>query len=108
MLYGGLTRRLPFLPLAHHLDNVFLRFDKDKRKLVIVDRLNPHCAKYYTREEAERLLITSGFADVRSHQRHGYSWTVAGSRPRSNNSQGFASWQVRVICCDVGMSAVSP
>jgi hypothetical protein len=45
---------------------------------VIVDQLNPQWAKYYDRESALKLLQKNGFADVRIHHRHGYSWTVTG------------------------------
>jgi SAM-dependent methyltransferase len=77
-LYGALTKRLPFLPLARYLDQVFFRFSRETCIVVIVDQLNPQWAEYYTQERAERLLSENGFADVRSHHRHGYSWTVTG------------------------------
>jgi hypothetical protein len=53
----------------------------DKRRLIIYDQLNPEWAKYYTRDEAERLLTAAGFEDVKLHHRGGYSWTVIGTKP---------------------------
>jgi hypothetical protein len=53
----------------------------DKRRLVIYDQLNPAYAKYYTQTEAEQLLARAGFSDVRTYHRHGYSWTVIGTKP---------------------------
>ena len=76
-LYVGLCRTLP-LPRHRHLRNVMARMSWRQRSLVIFDQLNPSYAKYYRRSEAEALLRDAGFADVRSHHRHGYSWAVRG------------------------------
>jgi hypothetical protein len=51
-----------------------------QRMLTIYDQLNPATAKYYTKDEARALLQEAGFSDVRLHHRHGYSWTVIGTR----------------------------
>jgi hypothetical protein len=51
-----------------------------KRRLAIYDQLNPAYAKYYTREEAAALLAAAGFVDIRLHHRHGYSWSVIGTK----------------------------
>ena len=51
------------------------------RYLTVFDQLNPSYAKYYTEEEAGQLMKRAGFADVRLHHRHGYSWTVLGRKP---------------------------
>lgn len=57
-----------------------MRFPPTERRLVIVDQINPRWAKFYKREEAEALLRDAGFKDVRLHHRHGYSWTVCGTK----------------------------
>lgn len=77
-LYIGACRALP-LPMRSYVLEVFAKLARDKRYLVIYDQLNPAYAKYYTREEAQRLLSDAGFSCVRVHHRHGYSWTVMGS-----------------------------
>lgn len=83
MPYALLAARLPALPLSGYLTRVFLKFGVAERKLVILDQINPEWARYYRRAEAERLLTDSGFVDVQSHHRHGYSWTVTGLKPRA-------------------------
>ena len=74
------ARVLP-VPLRGYARNVLARLSRDKRRLVIYDQLNPAYAKYYTKSEAEALLSRAGFQHVRSHHRHGYSWTVVGEKP---------------------------
>ena len=78
--YLLLCRRLP-LPLKGYALNVLGRMSRDKRYLVIYDQLKPAYAKYYTKAEARDLLSRAGFSDIRLHHRHGYSWTVIGTRP---------------------------
>jgi SAM-dependent methyltransferase len=80
LAYSALTRRLPALPLADYLANVFMRFPAAERRLVILDQINPRWAKYYSRDEAEALLRDAGFRNVQLHHRHGYSWTVCGTK----------------------------
>lgn len=80
LIYAALTRLAPALPLSNYLSKVYLRFPPAERRLVILDQINPRWAKYYSREEAEALLRDANFHDVRSHHRHGYSWTVCGSK----------------------------
>lgn len=80
--YIGLCRYLP-LPMADYMRNVIGRMSPDKRRLVIYDQLNPAYAKYYSRTEAEYLLSAHGFVDVHAFHRHGYSWTVIGTKPAS-------------------------
>lgn len=50
------------------------------RRLTIYDQLNPHHAKYYSRREAIDLLKRNGFSDIKTHHRHGYSWSVLGTK----------------------------
>jgi SAM-dependent methyltransferase len=79
-LYILLCHRFP-LPLRGYLLSVFEKMSPEKRRLIIYDQLNPAYAKYYTRQEATKLLEEGGFVDVRIHHRHGYSWTVIGTKP---------------------------
>jgi hypothetical protein len=60
---------------------VMLPLTPSARRVVIYDQLNPAYAKYYRRGEAEALLASQGFTDVKLHHRHGYSWTVLGMKP---------------------------
>jgi SAM-dependent methyltransferase len=78
--YIGLCRVLP-LPMRSYMRSVLAKFPRSIRRLTIYDQLNPSYAKYYSREEAETLLTEAGFTDVRLFHRHGYSWTVSGTRP---------------------------
>ena len=80
LVYAALARLVPALPLSDYLSNVYLRFPAAERRLVILDQINPRWAKYYSRDEAEALLRDAGFRNIRLHHRHGYSWTVCGSK----------------------------
>lgn len=80
MAYVRLCHILP-LPLRGYMLSVFEKMAPEKRRLIIYDQLNPSYAKYYTRREAETLLIDGKFKNVRTHHRHGYSWTVIGTKP---------------------------
>jgi SAM-dependent methyltransferase len=80
MLYIQLCRVLP-LPLRRYMLSVLRKMSPEKRKLIIYDQLNPSYAKYYTRFEAEKLLVDGGFTNVQIHNRHGYSWSVIGTKP---------------------------
>lgn len=78
--YIGLCRHLP-LPLGDYLVNVFDKMSNDARTLIVYDQLRPAYAKYYTRADATRLLESAEFVDIQVHHRHGYSWTVIGTKP---------------------------
>lgn len=78
--YILLCKALP-LPMRSYMRNVLAKFPRSVRRLTIYDQLNPAYAKYYTRDEAHALLADAGFADVSCWHRHGYSWTVAGTKP---------------------------
>lgn len=78
--YIALCKVFP-LPMRAYMLNQLDRFDDRTRMLAIFDQLNPAYAKYYTAAEARALFEDAGFADVRLHHRHGYSWTVVGTRP---------------------------
>jgi len=79
-LYIHFCHRFP-LPLRAYLLSIFEKMSPEKRRLIIYDQLNPAYAKYYTRQEAIKLLEDKGFVNVRIHHRHGYSWTVIGKKP---------------------------
>jgi SAM-dependent methyltransferase len=72
--------RLP-LPLRGYVLAVLEKMSPEKRRLIIYDQLNPAYAKYYTKLEAEKLLSDGDFENIRIHHRHGYSWTVIGTKP---------------------------
>ncbi len=78
--YMMACRWLP-LPLGAYMRRVMLPLTPAKRRVVVYDQLNPAYAKYYTRQEAHDALAQHGFVDIRLHHRHGYSWTVVGTRP---------------------------
>ncbi len=80
VVYSGLCRRFP-LPMHGYLLSVFEKMSPAKRRLIIYDQLNPSYAKYYTQKEAKGLLEEKGFKNVLVHHRHGYSWTVIGTKP---------------------------
>ena len=79
--YIFLCRFLP-LPMRKYMRNVLARFPRSVRRLTIYDQLNPAYAKYYREDEARALLERHGFRNVRTHHRHGYSWSVAGETSR--------------------------
>ena len=80
VLYIKFCHLLP-LPLKDYMLSILEKMSPEKRRLIIYDQLNPSYAKYYTRQEAEKLLIDGKFENVRIHHRHGYSWTVIGTKP---------------------------
>ncbi len=79
-LYIRLCHLFP-LPMRDYVLSVFEKMSPQKRRLIIYDQLNPSYAKYYTHLEARGLLADQGFENVRVHHRHGYSWTVIGTKP---------------------------
>jgi SAM-dependent methyltransferase len=82
--YISVCRVFP-LPMRSYMRGVLAKFTREVRRLTIYDQLNPAYAKYYTQAEAEALLVDAGFADVQLYHRHGYSWTVSGVKPRSDD-----------------------
>ena len=68
------------LPMHKYMRNHLAKLDRDQRHLTIYDQLNPAYAKYYRRQEAIDLLEKNGFSDVEIAHRHGYSWTVVGTK----------------------------
>jgi SAM-dependent methyltransferase len=80
VLYIKFCHMFP-LPLRGYMLSVLEKMSPRKRRLIIYDQLNPSYAKYYNRLEAEKLLLDAQFKNVRVHHRHGYSWTVIGTKP---------------------------
>lgn len=78
-IYICLCRYFP-LPMKKYMSSVLARLPRSVRYIVIYDQLNPAYAKYYCKAEAEELLRRAGFVDVHAYHRHGYSWTVVGTR----------------------------
>lgn len=79
-VYIALCRIFP-LPMRCYMREVLTKFPRATRRWTIYDQLNPAYAKYYTQGEARALLAAAGFEDVRMYHRHGYSWTVIGTKP---------------------------
>lgn len=69
------------LPLHKYMTEILAQLAPDKRRLVVYDQLNPAYAKYYTRQEAIDLIKNAGFENIAIHHRHGYSWSVIGTKP---------------------------
>jgi SAM-dependent methyltransferase len=84
VIYIKFCHRLP-LPLRGYMLSVLEKMSPEKRRLIIYDQLNPAYAKYYTKLEAGKLLSDGNFENIRTHHRHGYSWTVIGTKPHANS-----------------------
>jgi SAM-dependent methyltransferase len=80
VVYVTLCKYLP-LPLRGYMREIMAKLEPRHRRLTIYDQLNPAYAKYYTRAEAEQLLLRAGFVDLRVCHRHGYSWSLVGTKP---------------------------
>lgn len=78
--YMAVSRVVP-LPLRSYIQHVIGNFPPERRVQVIFDQMKPAYAKYYRRDEALQLVRSAGFENVRVHHRHGYSWTVTGTKP---------------------------
>jgi SAM-dependent methyltransferase len=78
--YVALCHRAP-LPMHAYMTEHLGRLSRDAQVLTIYDQLNPAWARYYTESEARALFADAGFVDIRLNHRHGYSWTVVGTKP---------------------------
>lgn len=78
--YIALCRFVP-LPMRNYMREVLAKFPGATRRLTIYDQLNPAFAKYYAQQEAQALLAAGQFRDIQTYHRHGYSWTVIGTKP---------------------------
>jgi len=83
--YVPACEKLP-LPLAGYMNNVVSKLDREKRYLVIYDQLNPAYARYYRESEARELFERAGFESVELYHRHGYSWTISGTKAQESRS----------------------
>lgn len=79
-IYIWLCKFLP-LPMRSYMREHLGKLDLKSRHLTIYDQLNPAWAKYYSEREAQALLEDNGFKDVVTYHRHGYSWSVIGTKP---------------------------
>jgi SAM-dependent methyltransferase len=80
LVYLALCRRLP-LPMAEYMREHLGKLSPEARRLTIFDQLNPAYAKYYKRAEVDALFAAGGFIDIQLYRRHGYSWSVIGTKP---------------------------
>jgi SAM-dependent methyltransferase len=80
VLYIRFCHKLP-LPLRGYMLSVLEKMSPEKRRLIIYDQLNPSYAKYYTQGEAKEILLDGKFINIQIYHRHGYSWTVIGTKP---------------------------
>lgn len=76
-----LARYFP-MPMRDYLLDHYGRLGFTAKRITIYDQLNPSWSKYYRHAEAEALLADNGFVDIQSFHRHGYSWSVVGTKPR--------------------------
>lgn len=82
--YIWLCHRLPLplpLPMGAYMREHLGKLGTENRRLTIFDQLNPSYAKYYRRDEAQALFAAAGFTDIRLYNRHGYSWSIIGTKP---------------------------
>ena len=78
-IYIFLCSMIP-LPMHTYMRNVLAKFPYSVRHMTIYDQLNPAYSKYYTQNEAIALLHNAHFEDIKSFRRHGYSWTLIGTK----------------------------
>ena len=64
-----------------YMRNHVALLDTDSLLITIYDQLNPSYSKYYKKEEALQLLtVQKGINNIEIHHRHGYSYTLMGTR----------------------------
>ncbi len=82
-LYIFACRHLPRIPwpLRDFMVNTHSRVDREGRKYIVYDQLNPTYVKYYRGPEVTSMLERAGFDDVQLYHRQGYSWTAMAVRP---------------------------
>jgi len=79
-VYSRISKVLP-LPLRGYMREFVDKIDDYTLKHVIYDQLDPHYAKYYSRQDSLDLVEKAGFMDVQLYHRESYSWTVMASKP---------------------------
>ena len=72
--------RFAALPMHRYMTDHLGKLSPEARLLTVYDQLNPSFARYYKEAEARGLFVAAGFRDVRLHHRHGYSWSVVGTK----------------------------
>jgi SAM-dependent methyltransferase len=72
--------RVAPLPMRKYMSEHLGKLAPEARLLTVYDQLNPAYARYYKEAEARELFTAAGFSDVRLHHRHGYSWSVVGTK----------------------------
>jgi len=82
--YIGLCRMSLPLPMSSYMRYHFGPLSFRHQMLTVYDQLNPAYAKYYREAEARQLVESAGFQNVQMFNRHGYSWTVVGEKPSSD------------------------
>ncbi len=78
-LYSWASRIFP-MPMKSYFNNHISKLTNRQLMVTVFDQLNPAYAKYYTKNEAVSLFERAGFKDIGIHHRHGYSWTVIGTK----------------------------
>ena len=73
--------RLGFPPGAYY--RLIRGFSFDHLRAIVFDHMIPHIALYYTRQEAEALLVQAGLTDVRATWVNENSWLVIGTKPET-------------------------
>ena len=68
------------VPMGAYFVNHYARLPRESKRVTLFDQLNPCEARYYREGEIRGLMEEAGFTDVRLYHRHGYSWTVRGTR----------------------------
>jgi len=74
--------RICRVPMGSYFVNHYARLPRKSKQVTLFDQLNPCVARYYREAEIRGLMEEAGFAEVRLYHRHGYSWTVRGTRGR--------------------------
>jgi len=69
--------------MRDYMLNVLDRLSYADKRVTIYDQLNPHYAKYYSREEVVELMQSAPFL-VDVHSRHGYGWTAFATKPEES------------------------
>lgn len=80
MPYRFMCLIFPFLPMTKYFITIFNPLGWKSQVMTIFDQLNPSYAKYYTYDEAYRLMEEAGFEDIKIEQIENYSWSVKGSK----------------------------
>ena len=80
MPYRFMCVLFPFLPMTKYFKVTFNPIRWKSQVMTIFDQLNPTYAKYYTYDEAYRLMKEAGFKDIKIEKIGNYSWSVIGSK----------------------------